>query len=143
MAADRETARPVRKTYPGRDIEVTFEARRCLHAAECVGGLPAVFDTARRPWITPEAADADQVAEVVRRCPSGALTYRFTDGTAETPQQPTSVARTASGQLAVRGDLAVETADGPRRETRALLCGCAASARQPYCDHSGPCGQEG
>ncbi|MFD8565612.1 (4Fe-4S)-binding protein [Streptomyces sp. NPDC059639] len=131
------------KTYSGDDIEVTFEPGRCLHAAECVGGLPEVFDTARRPWITPDAADAPHVAEVVRRCPSGALTYRFADGTGEEPSTPTSITRTASGQLAVRGDLETRTGAGPRRETRALLCGCGASAHQPYCDHAGPCGQGG
>ncbi|MFT9788843.1 (4Fe-4S)-binding protein [Streptomyces bacillaris] len=64
-----------RKAYEGRSITVTFEAGRCRHAAECVRGLPEVFDPARRPWITPDAADAGRVAEVVRRCPSGALRY--------------------------------------------------------------------
>ncbi|WP_420031678.1 (4Fe-4S)-binding protein [Streptomyces sp. cg28] len=131
------------KSYAGQNIEVTFEPGRCLHAAECVGGLPEVFDTSRRPWITPDAADASHVAEVVRRCPSGALTYRLADGTGEEPQRPTSIVRTASGQLAVRGDLETRTGAGSRRETRALLCACGASAHQPYCDHSGPCGQDG
>ncbi|MFJ9685945.1 (4Fe-4S)-binding protein [Streptomyces bacillaris] len=64
-----------RRAYEGRSITVTFEAGRCRHAAECVRGLPEVFDPARRPWIRPDAADAGRVAEVVRRCPSGALRY--------------------------------------------------------------------
>lgn len=42
------------KAYEGPSITVTFEAGRCLHAAECVHGLPEVFDTARRPWIQPD-----------------------------------------------------------------------------------------
>ena len=29
------------KAYEGRSITVTFEAGRCLHAAECVPGLPS------------------------------------------------------------------------------------------------------
>ncbi|MFC3996719.1 (4Fe-4S)-binding protein [Nocardiopsis sediminis] len=68
-----------KKAYEGRSITVTFEARRCRHAAECVRGLPEVFDTARRPWIQPDRAPADRLAEVVRRCPSGALQYRLAD----------------------------------------------------------------
>jgi len=40
-----------------------------------VRGLPAVFDTKRRPWITPDAAAADEVVTQVKRCPSGALQY--------------------------------------------------------------------
>ncbi|TDE37692.1 (4Fe-4S)-binding protein [Actinomadura sp. 6K520] len=69
-----------KKVYKGRSITVTFEAMRCLHAAECVRGLPEVFDTARRPWIRPDGAPADRLSEVVRRCPSGALQYRLADG---------------------------------------------------------------
>lgn len=69
-----------KREYKGQSITVTFEARRCRHAAECVRGLPEVFDTARRPWIQPDGAPADRLAEVVRRCPSGALQYRLADG---------------------------------------------------------------
>ncbi|SOD66418.1 Uncharacterized Fe-S cluster protein YjdI [Streptomyces zhaozhouensis] len=132
---------PEKKSYQGRAITVTFEAGRCLHAAECVGGLPEVFDTGRRPWISPDGADADRLAEVVRRCPTGALHYTLADGGTETPERPTRITRSATGQLTVRGEQSVHTADGPRTETRAVLCGCALSRRQPYCDHSGPCGQ--
>ena len=64
-----------KKTYQGRSIAVSFEAKRCRHAAECVRGLPEVFDIERRPWIQPDNAAADRTAEVVRRCPSGALEY--------------------------------------------------------------------
>ncbi|MEU8258959.1 (4Fe-4S)-binding protein [Micromonospora inaquosa] len=38
-------------------MTVTFEARRCWHAAECVRGLPEVFDTGQRPWIRPDGAN--------------------------------------------------------------------------------------
>ena len=67
------------KAYPGKRIVVTFDGEVCRHAAECVRGLPEVFDTKQRPWIQPDNAPADQVAEVVRRCPSGALQYRLVD----------------------------------------------------------------
>ncbi|GAA3866242.1 (4Fe-4S)-binding protein [Streptomyces sedi] len=132
---------PEKKSYEGRAITVTFEAARCLHAAECVGGLPEVFDTGRRPWIAPDRADADRLAEVVRRCPRGALHYELADGGKEIPERPTRITRSPNGQLTVRGEQSVQTADGPRTETRAVLCGCALSRRQPYCDHSGPCGR--
>ncbi|MEH3052958.1 MAG: (4Fe-4S)-binding protein [Patulibacter minatonensis] len=62
-----------RKAYEGRDVTVSFDHVLCAHAAECVRGLPAVFDTGRRPWILPDGAPADEVASVVGRCPSGAL----------------------------------------------------------------------
>lgn len=66
-----------RKTYTGPLVNVTFDGALCEHAAECVRGMPEVFDTSARPWINPGVAtaqaQADQVREVVGRCPSGAL----------------------------------------------------------------------
>ncbi|MCX4820637.1 (4Fe-4S)-binding protein [Streptomyces sp. NBC_01142] len=127
------------KEYEGRRVTVSFQPVRCLHAAECLRGLPQVFDLDERPWVRPDGAAAERVAEVVRRCPSGALQYRLPDGPAETPDRPTTVTRTATGQLVMRGDLDIRTAYDGRRETRVALCGCGASGHQPYCDHSGPC----
>ncbi|MFJ8114196.1 (4Fe-4S)-binding protein [Streptomyces sp. NPDC096132] len=130
-----------KKAYQTPDISVTFEARRCLHATECVRGLPEVFDSNRRPWIRPDGAAADHLAEVVRRCPTGALQYALADGDGESGDRPTRIIRTPAGQLIVRGELVLDTDEGRRAETRAVLCGCARSRLQPYCDHSGPCGR--
>ncbi|WP_327682649.1 (4Fe-4S)-binding protein [Kitasatospora sp. NBC_00458] len=135
--------RPVR-AYPGDGITVSFDAEVCRHAAECVHGLPSVFDTAKRPWIMPDAAEPGVIAEVVRRCPTGALTYRSADGGTEAPERPTTVRRTADGRLLLRGQLRIADAGGEVRETtRAMLCGCGGSAGQPYCDRSGACGGHG
>ncbi|MFJ7134460.1 hypothetical protein [Streptomyces fungicidicus] len=43
--------------------------------------------------------------------------------------------------MTVRGELSVDTPQGVRAETRAVLCGCGQSRLQPCCDHAGPCGQ--
>ena len=68
------------KRYWSDDIEVTYEARRCIHVAECLRGAPKVFDTSRRPWIEPANEPADTVAAVVMHCPSGALHFVRKDG---------------------------------------------------------------
>ncbi|WP_330299547.1 (4Fe-4S)-binding protein [Streptomyces sp. NBC_00503] len=133
-------ARP--KVYEGERVTVSYDAHRCLHAAECARGLPAVFDPAQRPWVRPDGDEPERVAEVIRRCPSGALQYRLAEGPAEEPDRPTSVVRSGAGQLVLRGELAVTTPDGAvHPETRVMLCACGVSGNQPYCDHSGPCGQ--
>lgn len=66
-----------RKTYTGPLVDVSFDGEVCQHSANCVNGMPAVFDTASRPWINPGHAADDSTArllrEVVGRCPSGAL----------------------------------------------------------------------
>lgn len=126
------------KRYGGAAIDVIFDPARCLHAAECVRGLPAVFDPAHRPWIDPDGAPADAVAEVVRRCPSGALRIGG-DHPPEQPEQPTTIVAADRAPLFVRGDLRIETKDGTVAETRAALCDCGQTANRPYCDGSGDC----
>jgi uncharacterized Fe-S cluster protein YjdI len=125
------------KRYEGEHIEVTYDAARCLHAAECVRGMPAVFDTTKRPWISPDAGDAETIAGVIRRCPTGALHYTLRDGEPEQPSVPTRVRLPEDGPLLLDGDLEL---DG-KRETRAAICRCGQSSNQPYCDRSGPCRQ--
>jgi uncharacterized Fe-S cluster protein YjdI len=66
-----------RKTYEGKDIDVSFDNEICEHSGECVRGLALVFDAKRRPWIDPDAATLDEVAAQVERCPSGALRFRL------------------------------------------------------------------
>jgi len=79
---------------------VSFDADLCIHATECVRGLPAVFDRGRRPWILADNAGVDQVSSVVERCPTGALLYRRLDGhPGEQPVAATSVTPVADGPL--------------------------------------------
>lgn len=126
-------------SYPGRHLTVTYELNRCIHAAECVHGLPSVFDPAAKPWVNPDAASADEVAAVVQRCPTGALQYTRTDGgPAEAPPALNTVTVAPNGPLYVHGQVALApTAEAdPTPETRAALCRCGASAHKPYCDNS-------
>ena len=135
---------PVRrvKAYSATGLTVTFEAGRCLHAAECVRGLPGVFDSSARPWIRPDRADPALVADVVSRCPSGALRYTLSDGSPEPADTPVTLTRSSVGELYVRGDVVVGHNGTVQTETRAILCACGSSENQPYCDRSGACSQE-
>lgn len=36
------------RAYTGERVTVYYDARRCLHFAECVRGLPEVFDVEKR-----------------------------------------------------------------------------------------------
>ena len=127
-----------RRTYRGTELDVSFEADLCIHATECVRGLPAVFDRGRRPWILADNARADQVSSVVERCPTGALLYRRLDGhPGEQPATATTITPVADGPVAVRGDLVVRREDGTlERLPRAALCRCGQSQNKPFCDNS-------
>jgi uncharacterized Fe-S cluster protein YjdI/CDGSH-type Zn-finger protein len=127
------------KEYTSPGIVVTFSARRCIHSANCVRGLPEVFDTKKRPWIQPNNAEADTIAEVVMRCPTGALHFRRLDGGPDEPV-PDEVRITAQtdGPLYIRGPVRVYDDDGNllREDVRLALCRCGHSKDKPFCDES-------
>src|ERR1700682_1566784 len=126
------------KKYTGDGIDVFFEPRLCIHAARCVAGLPDVFDPQKRPWIQPMNATADALADVVSRCPTGALHYQRNDGIAEVPDDVAGMTVVANGPLYVRGDVTLTLPDGSvvRHDTRIALCRCGDSKNKPYCDNS-------
>ena len=125
------------RQYDGDGIRITYDADRCIHAAECVHGLPDVFDPNRKPWIDPREAGAGELATVVRRCPTGALAYERLDGEPAEEPAPTNQLRVAAdGPVYASGDLVVLDAEHREvaRETRAAFCRCGASRNKPYCD---------
>ena len=127
------------KAYRAEGIVVYFDPRLCIHAEQCVHGLPQVFDRTRAPWITPDGASPDQIAAVIARCPTGALHFDRTDGgPAEPEPAENTVTAIPDGPLYVRGVIVVKDADGNevRRDTRVALCRCGHSRRKPFCDNS-------
>ena len=124
------------QAYTAPGLTVFYDRGRCLHFAECLRGLPEVFDVAKLPWIQPQNASADEVAEVVRRCPSGALHYRLKEGSPEQPKQPTRVEFVSNGPINLRGDLSIEVSAGRMREVRASLCRCGRTESEPFCDNA-------
>jgi uncharacterized Fe-S cluster protein YjdI len=78
-----------RKEYRSEQIVVSFDLKRCIHARYCVRAFPRCSTRATDPGCVP-SAKAEHVAEIVMRCPSGALQFEHTDDTTEPiPQQNT------------------------------------------------------
>ena len=130
---------PQIRKYTGEQIDVTYDAQRCIHVAECLRRLPTVFDTSKRPWVQPDQAPAEQVAATVLACPSGALHYARKDSGAAEPIPTYNIIRLVkNGPLYVRGDFSVVNSAGEfvLKETRAALCRCGASANKPFCDNA-------
>ncbi len=128
-----------RKAYRSEKITVSFDLERCIHSRECVRGLPEVFDTKKRPWIRPDKSDPERVAEVVMRCPTGALQFERRDGGAEEPvPKENIVAVAANGPLYVRGNIEIKDSTGAilLEGTRVALCRCGESMNKPFCDNS-------
>ena len=125
--------------YDGEDITVSYDVKRCIHARECVRGLPAVFDPDEHPWIDPDEADADDLAEVITLCPTGALHFERKDGgREETTPDENVIEVVADGPLYARGDVEIVDEDGETllTDTRVAFCRCGASGNKPLCDNS-------
>lgn len=132
-----------KRDYEAPGITVHWDSDLCIHSERCVNGAPTVFDRSNRPWVDPSGLPADELAEVIDRCPSGALTYTRTDSApAPAPSEvPVAVRPMASitpeldGPYVIVGPLALVESDGSARQlVRATLCRCGQSANKPFCD---------
>ena len=65
----------VTKHYTNGEVTIVWQNKLCSHSANCVRGLPQVFNAKENPWIKPENATTEKLMEQVKKCPSGALSY--------------------------------------------------------------------
>lgn len=61
--------------YSNGEVTIIWKPSLCQHSGNCVRGLPAVFNSRRKPWIDAKAGGTCEIVEQVKKCPSGALTY--------------------------------------------------------------------
>ncbi|MGB0749681.1 MAG: CDGSH iron-sulfur domain-containing protein [Magnetospiraceae bacterium] len=125
-------------TFTGETVDVQWDARLCIHMAECNRAEGELFDAAREPWCAPNETAPEKVAEVCERCPSGALSYVEKQGRGEQPATENTVTVSYNGPLFVKGALEIEGApeDMPGVRFRAALCRCGQSKNKPFCDNS-------
>jgi len=126
------------QVYAGDGFEVTYDPAVCSHAAECARGLPEVFDPEARPWIRPERAPAARIAEVVARCPSGALRFVTRAAAAAVAPARSTISLKPDGPLLLSGDFEIRAPDGTVlfAGQKTALCRCGHSAKKPFCDGS-------
>jgi len=126
-------------TFPGKQLEVEWDGRLCIHIAECGRSKGELFVGGRQPWCQPDLVEADVIVDVVERCPTGALSYKVKQADAgETAEEANTVTVSYNGPYFIRGDLAIEdaTEDMPGVAFRAALCRCGHSKNKPFCDNS-------
>ncbi len=127
--------------YAGEDLTVTYDPEVCTHAAECVRGLPAVFDPKAKPWVKMDGASPKEISEAVACCPSGALQVvgqeKASEDAAEAGDQAVgnSVKILADGPLEICGELSLTGGGGSHEAGEKIyLCRCGASENKPFCD---------
>lgn len=126
-------------SYESDEIKVTWDKFKCIHAKECVHGLPGVFNIDENPWIQPGKTAADNVAKVIHKCPTGALQYTRKDGGQQEPiPKKNTVTIAKDGPVYLKGNLQIKNLDGEviSIDTRAAFCRCGLSSNKPYCDNS-------
>ncbi len=127
-------------TYENDEIKVSWDLKRCIHAKECVLGLPEVFDITKKPWINPDGTqDIEQLKAVIEKCPTGALHYELLkEDVVEEIPSVNKLVISEDGPIYLSGNIVLTNSDDEEimRDTRMALCRCGASSNKPFCDNS-------
>lgn len=124
------------KEYSNDEIVVIWDPEKCIHARECVKGLPQVFNREKTPWVDISGADSKEIMKVIDRCPSGALSYKMVKKAGESETTYAQIKVMKNGPLLVEGDCALIDSTGKEvaRAEHLALCRCGSSGNKPFCD---------
>ena len=134
----RETRRQIerRRAYVGREVTITDNRSICAHAGFCTSELRAVFQSRRKPWITPDEADVEAIAATILKCPSGALGYEIDGIPFGDQERAPTIAVSKDGPYYITGGVELLHATGLRGPSleHFALCRCGQSKNKPFCD---------
>ena len=126
------------KEYTNGEVTIVWQPKLCIHSANCVNGLPGVFDQNARPWINAEGAGTQEIIEQIKQCPSGALTFYMNgeDQSEEVIETERIVEVVKNGPLMVFGNISLRHGDGTisKQHRVTAFCRCGASDNKPFCD---------
>ena len=123
------------KEYANDEITIVWKPEMCIHSANCVNGLPLVFDNEKRPWIDANGSSSKEIIAQVAKCPSGALSIK---SKVEVDQIMREVRLLENGPLMLVGNVKILDANGEMlfEKEKCALCRCGASQNKPFCDGS-------
>ena len=124
--------------YEGKEIKVIFNRSICSGAANCINMLPEVFsEDDSNNWIHPNEADKESLIQIIKTCPSGALSYSI-DGKVYTDTRTRErVDIIKDGPYEVEG-MEFRSINKPTNfsASKCMLCRCGHSKNKPFCDYS-------
>ena len=131
--------------FSNGEITVYWKSELCIHSANCLIGLPGVFNTKKKPWINIHASNSKEIMKVVDTCPSRALTYlkstKFvTSKPRTTAKMKSKFARVQimkNGPALITGNFIIRDAQKKKVQIEnelAAICRCGASKNKPFCD---------
>ena len=146
---------PHDRDYSNDEITVHWRASSCIHATTCYRELIEVFNPRNRPWVNMKGATTEKIIEIVRRCPTEALTYDWKDPFRKSDKpgkslvnkeeldlqrsvQPVSIKVMKDGPLVVEGNFRIIGSDGQVIDKLRItsFCRCGQSFNMPFCDGS-------
>ena len=156
----------IEKKYSNGEITVYWKPRACIHSSVCYTRLLEVFNPRKRPWVNMQGAPTQKIIDVVNKCPTDALTWKWDDekknetiGPRDTnhiknrrpdyflrsdtpagvvPAKAVSIRIMKNGPLLVEGSFIVTTSSGSRIKMANMtsFCRCGRSGSMPFCDGS-------
>ncbi|MDH3228932.1 MAG: CDGSH iron-sulfur domain-containing protein [Alphaproteobacteria bacterium] len=127
-----------RESYLGKAITIHDNRAICAHAGVCTDRLSSVWRMNEEPWIDADGASVEAIMEVIRACPSGALSYSVDGAEGMSPAAEPVIRVSKDGPYHVTGGVELADAawgEGASRD-RYTLCRCGASKNKPFCDGS-------
>jgi uncharacterized Fe-S cluster protein YjdI len=136
------------REYTNGEITVFWKPKKCIHATTCYTQLNEVFNPRKRPWINMHGAPTQKIIDIVNRCPTEALTYKYNKDIDADPdfmpgkddittiENPIEIQIMKNGPIVVTGKIKLNDNDGKEYKTFSItsFCRCGASSNMPFCD---------
>jgi len=118
--------------YRGKKITIHDNRGVCSHAGHCTDNLPSVFLMRKEPWINPDGAGAKETDQVIRLCPSGALSHTIGNEHYKNQGRSPGITIQKDGPHRVVGG--PELKGFKPEAAHYTLCRCGSSKNKPFCD---------
>jgi uncharacterized Fe-S cluster protein YjdI len=143
---------PNNRQYSNDDVTVFWKPESCIHATTCFMKLRKVFDPSKRPWINMANGSTEEIVDIVEKCPTDALTWKYNKDLSKdefnyirnapqseekVPTAPkTEIIIVDNGPAIIKGSFKMARGSGEIIETgkQVALCRCGGSKNHPFCD---------
>lgn len=147
------------REYKNKDITMYWTPKDCVHAGTCFSELIEVFNPSRRPWVNMEAAPTDEIIDIVNRCPTNALMFKWNDEKKNFKENSAKLVKDENpwvsevkkelpnaskfvimenGPAVISGNFRIIGPGGKELKSMemASFCRCGNSGNMPFCDGS-------
>ncbi len=135
----------VSRSYRNDEITVFWRPELCIHSANCLVGLPEVFDSSERPWIKIGGASSKDIIKTINTCPSRALLYlKNTNYSLRKSRKKSNktpkfarIQILKDGPAIISGNFVLRDSSKKKihlETEKAAICRCGASQKKPLCD---------